>query len=142
MFLLLPFLLLTTSAQKLVGLHMQVQASAGGVTPQTGEVEHIAVVMTPTALSIRARLKRTDVRASAEELEEREIPIPATDDGLNLLGLQEKLRSLKALSPLQQKIALQPQDDVLAHQLVVVMDAVRSDNQGDLFPQVVLGQAP
>jgi len=98
--------------------------------------------MTPTDLSIRARLKRTDVRASTEELEEREIPVPPGETGLNLKGLQEKLRTLKALSPLQQKIALQPQDDVLTHQLVVVMDAIRSDNQGDLFPQVVLGLAP
>ncbi len=121
---------------------MQAQATGGGVAPQTGELEHIAVVMTPTDLSIRARLKRTDVRASAEEIEEREIAVPRGESGLNLQGLQERLRSLKALSPLQEKIALQPQDDVLTHQLVVVMDAIRSDNQGDLFPQVVLGQAP
>ena len=142
LFLLLPFLLLTTSPQKLVGLHMQAQKTGVGVALTTGEVEHISVLMSPNDLSILARLKRTDVRASAEELEERKIAVPSADSGLNLAGLQERLRGLKALSPLQEKIHLQPQDDVLTQQLVVVMDALRKDAQGVLFPQVVLGQAP
>lgn len=140
LFLLLPFLLLTTSAQKLVGLHMQVQTSGQGGAPQIGELENVAVIMTPTSLKILARIEQTDVRAQG--FEEQELAVASSASGPDLADLQVRLRSLKSLSPQLNRISLQPKDEVLTQQLVMVMDAIRHDDQGELFPEVVLGVNP
>jgi Flp pilus assembly protein CpaB len=140
LFLLLPFLLLTTSAQKLVGLHLQAKTTGSQVSTQTGEMEQVSVVMTPTTLKILARIEHTDVRASG--FEEQEFPVAFGDSGADLQALQDRLRSLKTLSPLHNRISLQPSDDVPTQQLVMVMDAIRHDSQGELFPEVLLGRSP
>jgi len=119
---------------------MQVQTSGSGVSTQIGELEKLSVVMTPTNLRILARLEHTDVRASG--FEEQEIPVESSDSGLNLQALQSHLRSLKTLSPLHNRISLHPTDDVLTQQLVMVMDAIRHDKKGELFPELVLGRGP
>ncbi len=141
LFLLLPFLLLTTSAQKLVGLDMKL-AATGQLEAMGGDVEELVVQLAPTALHVIASLSKTDVRATADEREQHETKLADDENGLDLRGLQEVLRSIKRLSPDRARIRIVPADDVTVQRVVYVMDAVRSDATGPLFPEVALGGQP
>ncbi len=140
--LLLPLLLVTTSAQKRVGLDLKVSSGAGIQVPSLGAVESLAVHMTPGGLEVRAAVRRTDVTASSGETEERRVPLPNTVDGPDLASLQSTLREFKRLDPTRERVALLPTDEVAAGTLVAVLDAVRGDRAGPLFPTPLLGSAP
>jgi biopolymer transport protein ExbD len=141
LFLLLPFLLLTTSAQKLVGLDMKLPAT-GQLQAMGGDVEELVVQLAPTTLRVIASLSRTDVRATAEERELHETELADDENGLDLRGLQEVLRAIKRLAPAHARIRIVPADDVTVQRVVYVMDAVRADAKGPLFPEVALGGQP
>jgi biopolymer transport protein ExbD len=89
-----------------------------------------------------ASLSRTDVRATAEEREQHETRLVDNEDGPDLRGLQEVLRSIKQIAPTRARIRIAPADDVTVQRVVHVMDAVRSDALGPLFPEVALGGQP
>ncbi len=140
LFLLLPFLLLTTSSQKLVGLRMKLQLpTTGQVQSMGGEVEELVVQLAPTTIHVIASISRTDIRASPDEREKHETQLTDDENGLDLLGLQDALRSIKRLAPGRARIRIVPTDDVTVQRVVYVMDAVRSDAAGPLFPEVALG---
>jgi len=139
LFLLLPFLLLTTSAQKLVGLDMRLPAQGAQPAADDLVLEDLVVRLSPASMEIRTQLKRTDVRASAGEVEESRIEINDIDELPDLEALQASLRSFKRLAPERNRIRLEPTDNVTTSRVVQVMDAIRSDSDGSLFTEVALG---
>ncbi len=140
--LLLPLLLVTTSAQKRVGLDLKVSSGEGLSVPEMGALERLTLQITADGLEVRAALRRSDVTASAGDTEQRKVALPHGPTGPDLAGLQAALRDLKRLDPARERIALQPTDTVPAGVLVAVLDAVRGDRAGPLFPQPLLGSAP
>jgi len=135
MFLLLPLLLLTTSAQKLVGIELHLPGP-GELPPELpGTVEGLEVVL-GDSIVVRARVRRSDVVTSSGEVENREVRVQ------DLASLQATLRSFKDLDPEQRRILLVPEDAVNGARVIAAMDALRSDSEGELFPQVALGVAP
>ncbi len=142
MFLLLPFLLLTTSANKLVGLELTLPAEGGAIPPPArGVLEDLTVQIAGSDLKIQAALRRMDVRSQLGETERREIVLPTASGAMDLAGLQSALRDLKGLDPDRERVMVAPADGVPARRVVLVMDAVRADTRGALFPEVVLSVA-
>ncbi|MCB9746669.1 MAG: biopolymer transporter ExbD [Alphaproteobacteria bacterium] len=141
MFLLLPFLLLTTSLSRLVGLDLRLPPTGSELPPELpGLVESVEVHAEGARLELRAAVRRSDVVTSGGEVEQRATPYPPLADGsLDLVGLQAGLRSLKELDPVRSRALLVPDDALPARQLVLLMDALRADASGELFPEVALG---
>lgn len=142
MFLLLPCLLLTTSASRLVGLDLLL-AGVGELPPDpSGVLESVQVELRTGELVVRAQVRRSDVTSGAGEVQLRERRLPAGAEGPDLAGLQAELRALKQLDPQRRRAELLPEDGVPAQVLVLVMDAARQDGAGALFPEVALGALP
>jgi len=135
MFLLLPMLLLTTSVQKLVGINLHLPGTSELPPELPGTVEELTVQL-GEAWTVQANVRRTDVVTSAGDVEQRSVEV------LDLAALQVELRGLKALDPDRERILLVPSDDVPSDRVIATMDALRSDAEGPLFPQIALGGAP
>ena len=61
MFLLLPFLLLTTSTQRLVGLTLSLPELGGLLPPEPpGRVERVEIEARPEGLRVHAQVRRAD----------------------------------------------------------------------------------
>ena len=144
MFLLLPMLLLTSGASKLAGLDLRLLTGAGELPPPPpGPVEDLEIAILPDGgaghpLRIRASLRRVDLGAGAGDVRVREERLPPADGAADLAGLQRYLRGLKALDPGRERALLAPADGVPTEAVVRVMDAVRADRQGPLYPELLL----
>ncbi len=133
MLLLLPFLLMTTSAQKLTGLALGVPGPDEALPPETpGPVEKITVERVVEGYRLTAAVRNTDVRSTAGDTEQKTLMAG------NLTELQAALATLKALDPARERVTLIPAADTPAEEVVRWMDAVRNGPQGPLFPKVVL----
>lgn len=148
MFLLLPLLLLTSSASKLVGVDLGLLADAGELPPPPpGPVESLEIVIQPDEgaghpLMVRAGLRRADLGAGLGEIRLQEETLPPAGGDADLAGLQARLRTWKALDPDRSRAALTPADAVDTASVVRVMDAIRADRHGPLYPEVVLSTEP
>lgn len=144
MLLLMPFLLLTTSVQKLAGIDLLLAGNNSELPPEPpGIVERLTVVVHPdTALEITAQVRRSDVGAKIGETEARAERIEAGAEGLDLAALQSALRRYKGLDPEREQATLLPADSLSNGQVVNLMDAMRRDAEGELFPKVALGVEP
>lgn len=142
MFLLLPFLLLTTSIQKLAGLGLEI-ARPGAELPALppGTVEHLEVHVEGTTLRLRVAARTTDVTAMTGDVTWNETPFAPQGPEPDLAGLQEALHRWRALDPERERILVIPADDTPARRVIEVMDAVRSSSSGPLFSEVVLGDS-
>ncbi len=140
--LLLPLLLVTTAAQKRVGLDLKISSQEGAGAPQMGPLERLALHVGEVGLEIRASIRKSDVTAALGDTEERRITLPHDSQGPDLAALQAALREMKRLDPTRERIELLPTDDVTAGTLMAILDAVRGDGAGPLFPQPLLGAAP
>ena len=137
---LLPFLLLTTSPQKLAALGFRLPAAGEGLAPlPPGPVEKLHLGVEEASLLLTTALRRTDVRASVGESDHSEIRLEHIGGEFDISGLQAALREVKAIDPQRERITLQPSGDSSAAQVVQLMDALRADKNGDLFTEVVLG---
>jgi len=136
MVVLVPTVLVTSTGQKTTGLSLGLAGPGDELPPPPpGPVEALRVARVPGGFSLTARVRRTDVLATAGEAEERDLLAP------DLASLQARLRTLKALDPSRQRLTLAPAPDSSAEEVVAWMDAVRRDTQGPLFPEVVLEAA-
>ena len=89
LFLLLPFLLLTTSIQKLTGLELQLAGSTGELTPlPPGQVEAVEVHLRDQTLRIRSAQRTRDVTASQGDVTWSERDLPPREGSMDLSGLQ------------------------------------------------------
>lgn len=134
MVILLPMLLMTTSARRLTGLTLSVAAPGDALPPlPPGPIERLAVTVDGTGgYRVQADVRSTDVRAAAGDVERRELSAP------DLRGLQGVLRTLKTLDPARKRVTLVPGAETTTQQVVSWMDAVQVDRSGELFPDVVL----
>ena len=143
MFLLLPFLLLTTSVHKLTGIGLGLVRSGGDLPPlPPGNLEDLVVVLDGCELLLRSAVRTVDVTASQGDITWNERHLSCAEEMPDLSGMQAALHRMKALDPKRQRITLLPAPDTPAGRVVALMDAVRQDAQGPLFPQVVLGNSP
>lgn len=67
------------------------------------------------------------------------VTIPNRGGDYDVVGLSACARSLKAQRPEETQVAVSASPDVSYQVLVRVMDALRRDDQGTLFPDVQLG---
>ena len=133
MVLLLPILLMVTSAQKLTGLALGVPGPTEELPPEPpGPVERLEVRRTEAGFVVGADVRNTDVLAQAGDTEHREFEVA------DLAGLREVLLTLKALDPKRVRITLVPLPTSSTDDVVHWMDVVRQGPDGPLFPRVVL----
>ena len=136
MMLLLPMLLMATSAQKLTGLPLSVPGPSEQRPPEPiGPVERLRVQRVSEGYLLSASVRRTDVITSAGDTEVKEILLQ------DLPSLQAKLADFKALDPDRERITLSPGADTPTEEVVRWMDAVRNGPDGTLFPRVILETA-
>ena len=137
MMLLLPMLLMASSAQKLTGLALSVPGAGENVPPELpGVVERLTVQRVATGYQVSAEVRNTDVGSAAGDTERKQFTEP------DLPAMQRRLRSLKLLDPSRERVRLVPASDTPTEEVVRWMDAVRADDAGALFPQVVMETAP
>ncbi|MCK6506241.1 hypothetical protein L6R53_23190 [Myxococcota bacterium] len=137
MVVLVPLLLVTSTGQKVTGLSLGLPGPSEELPPPPpGPVEALRVARVPEGYRVQAAVRRTDVLASAGDVEQQELL------AADLATLQAQLVRLKALDPGRQRIHLAPGADTPASEVVRWMDAVRQGPQGPLFPEVVVESAP
>lgn len=143
LFLLLPFLLLTTSIQKLTGLDLQLAGSPGELAPlPPGQVEAVEVHLRQHDLTLRSAVRTRDVTASQGDVTWSELELPSRPEGgMDLAALQEALVRIRALDSEHQRILVVPDDQVPTTRVVALVDAVRVRAGLPLYPEVVLGGA-
>ena len=136
MVLLLPALLMATSAQKLTGLALSVPGPSEQLPPEpTGPVERLSVARIPAGYQITAEVRSTDVLASAGDTERKDLLVASLPE------LQTQLATLKGLDPKRDRITLVPAADTPTEEVVRWMDAVRRGPEGELYPRVILETA-
>ena len=137
--LLLPFLLLTTSPQKLAALGFRLPPAGEGLPPlPKGVIEELWVQVNTEALVVNKTIRRSDVDAGQGEADLTQSRIEERNGTHDLLSLQKTLREIKQLDPSRQRIRLHPHPESTAAEVVDLMDAIRQDSAGELFGQVVL----
>ncbi len=133
MILLLPALLMATTAQKLTGLALSMPGPSEQLPPEPpGAVERLQVRRVTGGYLVAADVRNTDVLASAGDTEHKEL---LTAD---LVAMQAQLRFFKELDPDRERITLVPAPDTPTEEVVRWMDAVRAGPDGALFPRVIL----
>ena len=133
MVLLLPALLMATSAQKLTGLALSVTGPSEQLPPEpTGAVEKLSVARVEAGYLITAEVRSTDVLASAGDTEHKDLLVS------DLTALQAQLAVLKGLDTKRKRITLIPDAATPTEEVVRWMDAVRHGPDGELFPRVIL----
>jgi len=142
--LLLPFLLLTGSPQKLAAINLQLADATeqGDVTTKGrhGEFVGLELRIDDKALILNETRWNKDIIAAPVS---KEIAFPHHREGrFDIRAIQKRLRALKSefTTPyVWEKITLLPSPDTTTAELIVLMDGVRSDNKGPLLPEVSLG---
>ena len=138
LFLLLFFLLGTTSGEKLatIGLHI---GTADGLAPlpHAGLLKSLRVeVAADGGVTLRADVQTTDIAASSTTTEARVLTVPAVH-GVDTRGVDKALADLHALDPTQRRATVLPADGVTTQALMTVLDAVRGPSD-TRFPEVLL----
>lgn len=133
MVLLLPMLLMTTSAQKLTGLAMGLPGPSEELPPEPpGPVESLTVVRVDGGYQVQATVRSTDVNASVGDTETKSLMAG------DLSSLQGVLAKLKKLDPKRDRITLAPSKEMPTDEVVQWMDAVRAGPEGPLYPRIVM----
>lgn len=136
MMLLLPMLLMASSAQKLTGLALSVPGAGEDLPPELpGVVERLTVYRVDEGYRVSAEVRNTDVGSAAGDTEQKQF----TESDLR--AMQQRLRAMKGLDPTRERVRLVPAADTPTDEVVRWMDAVRADDEGPLFPQVIMEAA-
>ena len=140
MLLLLPLLLFATSPQKLTALSLAL-ALPGEVPQRSGVIERVTIRVTQGSARVSAEVRKTDVLAGQGDVERRLFEVPGRANGLDYAGIQDALGALRALDPegQQSRAILLPDDSVPTRVVVALLDAIRSRDGQQLFPDVILG---
>ncbi len=135
MLLLLPILMLVLNPEKTTALPLAMAGSAQDLPPPPpGIVESLVIKeqKKPNLFILTAKVRRSDVRSSAGDVELKEW---SYDD---FLLLQKQLRVLKTLDPSRARIELAPAPNTSTEQVIRWMDLLRKDNEGVLFEEILL----
>ncbi len=143
LFLLLFFLLGTTSGQKLAVIGLKAGAAEGlKPLPHSGVMKSLRLeIEAGGAVTVYADLQTTDIAASATTTEARVIRLPQVAGEFDRVGINGALAGLHDLDPTQRRATVMPSDAVTTAELLGVLDLVRgvSDSR---FPEVVLAELP
>jgi len=140
MFLLLFFLLATSSGQRLGTVDLRLGGTADlAPLPHAGLVQAVAVAVHDGAVSIDVDVRTTDIAASASTLERRRLDLaPRTGGGVDLAALVAALDGIKAIDRSQERATVIPDDATDIATLFGILDAVRGPAVAPLFPRVAL----
>jgi hypothetical protein len=139
MFMLLFFLLATSSGQRLGAIDLRLAAPGEAPPlPHAGLVKDVRVLIRPPAVRVEFAVASTDIAAASETRELRAIDVPAKDGRLDVPGLLEALGRVHAIDPSQERAKVVPDDGTDAETLFAVLDAVRGDARSPLFPKPAL----
>lgn len=133
MIILLPTLLLSLSTQKFTALPLSI-ASTQDQAPQDPNrvIQEILLKATEDGFVLHAKVRSTDVRADASDVEERNWDLKS------LSALQSTLQSLKKIDPKHRRIQIQPLPQNQTSEVVRWMDLVSKSPDGVLFPEIMV----
>ena len=139
LFLLLFFLLSTSTGEKLASIELQAATGELAPLPHTGLVKSIALRVSGGAARLDFEVRTTDIAASSTAVEARALVVPALPDGrVDLAGLAAALQQIKDIDPARERLRLEPDDAVSVAELLRVLDVVHGPG-GALFPKAELG---
>jgi biopolymer transport protein ExbD len=143
LFLLLFFLLSTSTGQRLGVVDLEASKVALATLPHSGLVRSVRVLVDGAALTVVADVQTTDIAAAAESTERRTIGIPAVEGRADLRSLGQALGELHELDPSQEELTIVPSAATEVQTLLGVMDTARGTGSGAaLFPRLSIGEAP
>lgn len=139
LFLLLFFLLSTSSGQRLGVIDLRLAAPGQAPPlPHSGVLKAVRLAVGPQAVAIEFEVSTTDISASAESRELRRIEVAAREGRLDAVALAAALDTIHAIDPSQLEAEVHPDDEVTTATLLDVLDAVRGPTAAPLFPKVSL----
>lgn len=137
LFLLLFFLLGTSSGNKLSVINLKLGTAEGlAPLPHSGVLQSLRVEF-DAGLTVRATVQSTDIAASATTTEARVVPIARVGGDLDLPALARTLQALHQLDPAQRRATVVPTDTVTSAELLAVLDVVRGPAQAH-FPELLV----
>lgn len=140
LFLLLFFLLSTSTGQRLGVVDVRAAAIEMATLPHTGLLKEVQVAIQGGVVTVTADVQTTDIAAAATSTERRVISIPPREDGrADLRAVGEVLQTIHDIDPTQEKIVLVPEEGTTVEALFGVMDAARGSGGVPLFPRLTLG---
>ena len=133
MILLLPTLIMITSTQKTTALPLAVSGNALDIPPiSNGLISSLEVTALESGYQLKAHIKKSDVLAGNSDVEEKNWTLE------NEQELQDKLRALKNQDTQRTRIRLKPHSSSKTQAVVHVLDLLKSDKSGELFPETLL----
>ena len=137
MFLLLFFLLSTSSGQRLGVLDLRL-ASPGEAPPlpHSGLVKSVRVHLSKQAAHVEFEVASTDVSSSATTRELRALDVSGDEKGPEAGALLAALDSIHQIDPSQERAEVLPDPDVPGSVLLPVLDVLRGNPTAPLFPKL------
>ncbi len=139
MFLLLFFLLTTSSGQRLGVLDLRLGSPADlAPLPHAGLVKDVAITLRGPVLTLAYTVQSTDIAAAATSVERRTKDLPAQGERPDLAALLAALQEVHDIDPSQERARLDPADDATTETIIAVMDVIHGPVDAPLFPKVAL----
>ncbi len=139
MFLLLFFLLTTSSGQRLGVLDLRLGSPADlAPLPHAGLVKDVRVSLSGDDLALTYDVQSTDIAAAATSVERREQALPGKDGRPDLAALLAALQAVHDVDPSQERARLAPDDAATTETIIAVMDVIRGPTDAPLFPKLTL----
>lgn len=139
MFLLLFFLLTTSSGMRLGVIDLRLGSAADlAPLPHSGLVKDVRVALRGADVTLAFDVATTDIAAASTTVERRTVEVPAKDGRVDLDALLAAVTEVHRIDPSQTRARLDPDDGASVDTLFAVMDVVRGTEQAPLFPKVTL----
>lgn len=139
MFLLLFFLLTTSTGQRLGVLDLRLGSPSDlAPLPHAGLVKDVAVALREHGLTLTYTVQSTDIASSATSVEQRTKQIPSLGERPDLAGLLAALQDVHDIDPSQERARFEPDDVATAETVIAVMDVIHGPSDAPLFPKIAL----
>lgn len=140
MFLLLFFLLATSSGQRLGVVDLRLaRAGEAPPLPHAGLVKDVRVDLRPDGARVEFEVATTDIAASADTRELRAIDVASgVGGGPDLAALLAAMQKIHAIDRAQDRVTVRPATEVSTGALLAALDVVRGPADAPLFPRVSL----
>ncbi len=139
MFLLLFFLLNSSSGQRLGVLDLRLGSAADlAPLPHAGLVKDVQVALRDDGLTLSYLVQSTDIAAASTSVERRTVDLPGRAGRPDLTGLLAALRVVHAIDGSQERARLDPDDDATTQGIIAVMDVMHGPADAPLFPKLAL----
>lgn len=139
LFLLLFFLLATSTGERLASIELQAATGDMAPLPHTGLVKAITLRLSGGQALLDFEVSTTDISSSSTAVETRSLAVPPLAGGrVDLRGLAEQLRKIKDIDPARERLRLEPDEAVSVAELLRVLDVVHGPGDS-LFPKAELG---